>query len=567
MSEPSRRDYPIASFLFSEADGRRLFSTVGLATFGLPELQMKKVAGNHCRAARFVMTVVGRRLVREHCAGERTGEGIGERLDGSELTLTPSDVMPLELFRSGSEPEAREDGEARVRLALQSIDSDQPQKGARAANLLTVLPPAGFGGDRDEWLRLTARRLGQDAPRALPISDLNLEMDRASKEARATLAEICARFQAGLDGGRKLVVKVALPTPTEEKEFVWVEVQQWDANGITGTLVVQPFRSPGYRLGQPMRVSEEEVFDRTVTKPTGVEVPSLTDRVAQEFGLDVGGGQAANLGCLLKGILALLKPLAFLFGALLRIATNVATLFARISGSAQKELEQGARQSVEATKKFLAHRSEYVPVRIADLPGADVACFDAIAARMAALGMPAVGDVLDQAFQRANPDKVGAYRIGANADGTIHWRFFTLDLPGNPDEPDSPLKQYQTIVLYTALEDGRSFVTVREEPLTPKIYPNPPNVDVAVCGAGVDDAYLLEIHRRRVTAADAPPRAFPDLASILAWYQKEEQATAEYRESLGVELYRHMFEKSLGESGRETADALLRAIAAHPEWR
>jgi len=48
-----------------EYDGRGQLTTAGLALHGLPELQMKAVAANHCRAARFLMSVVARKLVRD----------------------------------------------------------------------------------------------------------------------------------------------------------------------------------------------------------------------------------------------------------------------------------------------------------------------------------------------------------------------------------------------------------------------------------------------------------------------------------------------------------------------
>src|SRR5258706_385897 len=54
------------TFLASrEHDGRGHFITAGLALHRLPELQMNGVAANRCRAARFLMSVVARKLVRD----------------------------------------------------------------------------------------------------------------------------------------------------------------------------------------------------------------------------------------------------------------------------------------------------------------------------------------------------------------------------------------------------------------------------------------------------------------------------------------------------------------------
>jgi len=48
--------------LRDEARGRRHVTTLGLAGIGLPELQMRALAANHCRAARFLLRAVARKL-------------------------------------------------------------------------------------------------------------------------------------------------------------------------------------------------------------------------------------------------------------------------------------------------------------------------------------------------------------------------------------------------------------------------------------------------------------------------------------------------------------------------
>ena len=80
-------------FLISrEGDGRGHFTTAGMSLHGLPELQMKAVAGNHCRAARLLMSVVARKLVRE----------VPERPlpPALELSLTRADVVLPNLYLS-----------------------------------------------------------------------------------------------------------------------------------------------------------------------------------------------------------------------------------------------------------------------------------------------------------------------------------------------------------------------------------------------------------------------------------------------------------------------------------
>lgn len=161
------------TFLASrEADGRGHFTTFGLALHGLPELQMKGVAGNHCRAARFLMGVVARKLVRDVTTRPIPGD--------LELELTRADVaLPAEFVSLGGYPEVEveSEGPARVLLVLEGFDI------ASGPKLLHLLPSADHPGSKDEWLRDTCRRLGQDAPAPLPPDALDAQMQAASHKA------------------------------------------------------------------------------------------------------------------------------------------------------------------------------------------------------------------------------------------------------------------------------------------------------------------------------------------------------------------------------------------------
>jgi hypothetical protein len=160
-----------------EYDGRGQLTTAGLALHGLPELQMKAVAANHCRAARFLMSVVARKLVRD----------VAERpLPANlEIELTRADVsLPAEFVSLGRYPEVEMEsqGPARVRLVPEG-------------SLLQLLPPGDRSGSKDEWLRDTCRRLGQDAPLPLPLDAFDAQMQAASPKG---LADVVAQ-EFGVD--------------------------------------------------------------------------------------------------------------------------------------------------------------------------------------------------------------------------------------------------------------------------------------------------------------------------------------------------------------------------------
>ncbi len=261
-----------------EHDGRGHFTTAGLALHGLPDLQMKAVAANHCRAARFLMSVVARKLVRD--VAERP---LPAHL---ELELTRADVaLPAEFVSLGRYPEVevQSEGPARVRLVLEGFNlGSEP-------DLLHVLPPGDRSASKDEWLRDTCRRLGQDAPPPLSLDAFDAQMEAASRKGRETLSEVRDRFRRGLPADQTLLIKVALPSALGGREFVWVKANDWTGDGVLiGTLESAPHNLPGLERGHEMRVVEADVFDRAVVdKEQGMLDAALTDIVAQEFGVDL----------------------------------------------------------------------------------------------------------------------------------------------------------------------------------------------------------------------------------------------------------------------------------------
>lgn len=271
--KPAAQSGPISlMFLASrEDDGRGHFTTVGLARHGLPDLQMKGVAANHCRAARFLMSVMARKLIRDVAERPLPAD--------REIELTRADVaLPAEFVSLGRYPEVemKAEGPARVRLVLE-------------AALLHLLPPGDREGSKDEWLRDTCRRLGQDAPPPLPLEAFEAQMEAASRKGRETLSELRDRFRRGFPAGQALLIKVALPSALGGREYVWVKARDWTSDGVLiGTLESTPRNLPGLEHGQEMRVAEADVFDRAVfNKEQGMLDAALTDIVAQEFGVDL----------------------------------------------------------------------------------------------------------------------------------------------------------------------------------------------------------------------------------------------------------------------------------------
>ena len=293
---------PISMFLRSrESDGDRgHLTTFGLTLQGLPELQMKRVAANHCRAARFLMDTVARKLLAHVAQLSPSDEPLEQRISDVELPLSRGDVSPRGRFVvPGRYPETDEQGPVRVRLVLEGFTGGGGRKrgvisGLLSAfrsdpDLLLVTAPRDHVGTNDGWLRESCRRLGHDAPPPQRLDALEAQMQVASRKARETLPEWRDRFRAGLPADRALAIKVALATTSGRQEFVWVRVTDWLQDGtIVGALESKPRDCPGYERGKEMRIAEADVFDRGFyDQARGMVEHAPTDIVAEEFGVDL----------------------------------------------------------------------------------------------------------------------------------------------------------------------------------------------------------------------------------------------------------------------------------------
>ena len=272
-------------------------TTTGMLLHGLPELQMKDLAANHSRVARYLMMTVARKLVQ--LAGDSPDKPALDLASGVEITITPDDLPSKQSSPVlGRFPEVNEAGPITLRLDLEEFGGDGGKLGdifsvllqkKRAAELLHVKPPNGTTVDKDEWLRVTGRRLGLDTPAAQPFSALDDAMKAASQRAVQTLPALREQLQAGQHEGQIVAIKTVLPTESGTREYVWVTVDEWPPGEFGGTLSVQPTADcPGFTKGQRMRVADADVFDRAIFSPTeGPIEPALTDIVAQDFGVDL----------------------------------------------------------------------------------------------------------------------------------------------------------------------------------------------------------------------------------------------------------------------------------------
>lgn len=295
---------PRFMFLMSrdeDGDGRGHITTMGLALRGLPELQMKELAANHCRGARLLIGAVVRRLVQHVAVLPPSEQPLEARLSGIELMIQPEDPwMPGPVPSTGLPP-----GEAvTVGLRMEEFAGERQESaslggllsglfgGGGSAALLRIVPPGSWTGSADEWLIDVCRRLVKvEIPAAAPLSAFDDTMRAASERARRSIPELRHRLNTGLPAGHSIIVKTGLPASNGGTEYVWVTVRSYDDGAFVGTLAVEPNDLPEFAMGQEMRVPDADVFGRGIHSETdGMIEHPITDEVALDFGVDLPRG-------------------------------------------------------------------------------------------------------------------------------------------------------------------------------------------------------------------------------------------------------------------------------------
>jgi uncharacterized protein YegJ (DUF2314 family) len=107
---------------------------------------------------------------------------------------------------------------------------------------------------------------GRDQPSAYPVGSDDTEMRAAMERARATFGEFLSELEA--DSRRMIpALSIALvkgrfsDEKPEDVEYIWVDVEEWDADSVTGSLSSRPEKVKSIRLGDTVRVPRERLSD------------------------------------------------------------------------------------------------------------------------------------------------------------------------------------------------------------------------------------------------------------------------------------------------------------------
>lgn len=134
-----------------------------------------------------------------------------------------------------------------------------------------------------------AEKHGYRPPNSPPpdrVAKYNAELVEAMKplieKARATLPDAKKRFRQGLPKNHYMSVTTGLKDKNGHYEQVFVYVDSWDGDCVSGRLA-NDVSLEGYKRGQPLKVYEKDMLDWTIVNPKGEEEGNIIGKFIDKW--------------------------------------------------------------------------------------------------------------------------------------------------------------------------------------------------------------------------------------------------------------------------------------------
>ncbi len=227
--------------------------TLGMEKFGLPDIVVNDFGWSNSRAVGSLINLVTQTLV----------EG-GEFSDDLSLEV---DIRALknDPVRENLLASSLDSAEHSIRLLLAPV---APEEGDPDNFILGIRFDTANGVSVQEQQEVLLDKLfgSEDS---IAYVDHDAELVAASEAAHEKLPDLRSQFNDGLDPGAFIYLKAPFATSDGGKEWMWVEVTEWDKKVIRGLLQNDPYYVPDLRAGSKVTVNMDDVFDYMLQLPDG----------------------------------------------------------------------------------------------------------------------------------------------------------------------------------------------------------------------------------------------------------------------------------------------------------
>ncbi|MCI4671457.1 MAG: DUF2314 domain-containing protein [Bacteroidia bacterium] len=111
----------------------------------------------------------------------------------------------------------------------------------------------------------------------------NEAIQEASERARAELPRLQKLFQDSLNVGNSILLKAPFTTDIGGKEWMWVEVIEWNGYTIKGILQNDPYGINDLKAGATVTIRQRDVFDYILYKNDGSAEGNETGKLIEEL--------------------------------------------------------------------------------------------------------------------------------------------------------------------------------------------------------------------------------------------------------------------------------------------
>jgi len=240
--------------------------TLGMEKFGLPDVIVDGFSWSVNRNVGHTINLFAQAIA----------EGLVVGRDG-EFDLDLRKIRNPEV----REPQVSTLKENATGIALLTIREGRREEGDPANRLVEITFDRGTGPDRHarrEQVLISAFG-SEDSVTAVKHDEA---LEAASGRAKAKLPALRAAVENGLAPGEYIMVKAPFSGPEGGREWMWVEVSEWNGKEIRGLLQNEPFQIPDLHAGQMVAVQEDEVFDYLRKFPDGKTEGNETGKLIEQ---------------------------------------------------------------------------------------------------------------------------------------------------------------------------------------------------------------------------------------------------------------------------------------------
>ncbi|MDO3507390.1 DUF2314 domain-containing protein [Ralstonia pseudosolanacearum] len=228
--------------------------SLGMARFGMPDLVVNDSTWSLNRPLGLTIDAVTQQLVE---AGPPGDNGALQLKLASSRHATVRRFLTESVLSGGK-------GEGQLRLLEAPAEAGDPNNALASLNF-----DAYPGRDITERQTNFVRTVYGAQPDDVAYVRESAALLAAIERARARLPALQQAFQRGLAPGEQLQVKAPFNTRDGNREWMWIDVTEWQGDRIKGMLRNTPRNVPGLKAGQMVEARQSELFDYFRIFPDG----------------------------------------------------------------------------------------------------------------------------------------------------------------------------------------------------------------------------------------------------------------------------------------------------------